>query len=225
MQEEKLQKGAEEIRAIKMTTLEKKIILEKVLSSLVGEQPIKSPYKFGFMQYASAFCLLLVLSGGVVFASGGSLPGNILYPLKVSIVEPIRAALTFSPEAKIQYETGLTTKRLTEAKTLAAEGKLDLPKEQELSALLDIHARAVTKATLELHKKEPISTTDKNSDTKDKKVDNAAATNTNVTANSQVGIDAHAELLDIVNGQKKKEEGAVLLNTELQLKTKNSNEN
>src|SRR3989344_6655324 len=144
-----IENGIDQIREVKMTADEKKKILEKVLgSSASSEQPVRSPYLiYSFfsklpkkrLAYAFSICLMVVMGGGSVFASKWSLPGNILYPLKVSVVEPVRGAFIFSPVAKIQYQSDLATERLIEAEILASDNKLDEVKEKKLSSLLENH--------------------------------------------------------------------------------------
>lgn len=163
MKDKKLQIGIEQIKKVTMTTSEKRRILEEVLgSSILDSALVRSPYTFysfvsnlkknRFFSYAIISCLVIFLGSGVVFASEGSLPDNILYPLKVNIVEPIRAALITSPVDKAQYESSLATKRLSEAETLAKQGKLDVSKENKLNKLLSKHTNALNNAINEVSK-------------------------------------------------------------------------
>lgn len=166
MKNNKLQKGIDEIKNIRMTNTEKKSIFENILKSTENTQkPIKSPwFNFSFMvmlhkkQFVYYIILPLIIilsSGGVVFASQESLPNSILYPLKVNIVEPIRGALTFSYKNKAKYEINLATERLVEAETLASQGKLDKINEKKLNNLLDKHTMALDKALSVVKEKEP----------------------------------------------------------------------
>jgi len=83
--------------------------------------------------------LLIVFTGGVSLAAEGALPGELLYPVKVSVNEELRAALTVSSDAKIAWEARRAERRLEEAETLASRG--DFPAE----------ARAVVEANFEAH--------------------------------------------------------------------------
>jgi hypothetical protein len=183
-----------EIRKISMTSGEKERVLQNILSS-PRNQPIKSPYtvysfisifnRKSFTYSLSVFCLVVILSSGTVFASTGSLPGNILYPLKVKVVEPVRGALIFSSEAKIQYESNLATERMIEAEILADEGRLDTSKEEELNSLLEIHTAAFHKAVINLRQNENIDK-DKNDD---------------IITDFEATMNAHARILNIVSGR------------------------
>lgn len=166
MKKNKLQKGIDEIKNIVMTDAEKKSILENILKSPENiQKPIKSPwFNFSFMAmlhkkqlvYYIILPLIIILSsGGVVFASQKSLPNSILYPLKVNIVEPIRGVLTFSYKNKAKYEINLATERLVEAETLASQGKLDKINEKKLNNLLEKHTVALDKALSMVKEKEP----------------------------------------------------------------------
>ncbi|KKR43107.1 MAG: Ran-binding protein [Parcubacteria group bacterium GW2011_GWF1_40_6] len=193
MKDEKLKIGIKEIKEIKMTALEKERILKSVIHSPVSyEQPIKSPWtifslfsvihKNRLVYYGFVFSLAVVLGGGAVFASGNSLPGNVFYPLKVSIVEPIHSAFTFSPKKKAQYESNLATKRMIEAETLKSQGKLDKAKEERLSLLLEDHTKAFNKAI------------EGNDDDDD------------AITNFQAGLNAHARVLELMNERDDKSE-------------------
>ena len=194
MKDEEIKIGIDKIQNIKMTKEEKKLVLENILTSPIAiKESIPSPYSFHslfsilqrnhFAYYSMTTFLILVLSsGGVAFASQESLPGNILYPVKVSIVEPINSALKFSQEAKAKYESSLATERLIEAETLAYQGKLDASKEKQINNLLTIHTTAVNEAVNKLQKE-------------DKSREKASEIATNFKAE----MSAHAQILDIIN--------------------------
>lgn len=84
--------------------------------------------------------VLLGLGGGTSYAAEGSLPGDVLYPVKVSINEPVRAGLAFSTEAKAKVETDLAVRRLEEAESLVVGGKLDAKTEADLAARFEAFA-------------------------------------------------------------------------------------
>lgn len=158
----KFNKGVEEIKNISMTKAEKEHVLKKILEtpkahSTIFEQAILSPWQEMYssisrihtrqlVYYAMIPCLFIVLSGGAVFASKESLPGNLLYPLKVNVVEPIHAVLLLNTEDKVRYESELAGERLIEAAVLANLGELDEAKEEQLSKMLENHADKVNKA-------------------------------------------------------------------------------
>ncbi len=53
---------------------------------------------------ASALALCLLLGGSLSYAAAGSLPGDLLYPVKININEKISSTLARSDEAKAKAE-------------------------------------------------------------------------------------------------------------------------
>ena len=72
----------------------------------------------------ATFLIITMLAGGVSLASENSLPGDVLYPLKVSFNEEVRSALTLSGESKTDWEVRRAERRVEEAEKLAEKGKL-----------------------------------------------------------------------------------------------------
>lgn len=87
---------------------------------------------------AFGFSLLVVsiTGAGMTFASERSLPGDALYPVKVSIVEPAVAALKKSPEEKESWHTTVVERRLGEATELAAQERLNTKTRTQIDAAL-----------------------------------------------------------------------------------------
>ncbi|MFA5131777.1 MAG: DUF5667 domain-containing protein [Candidatus Paceibacterota bacterium] len=83
----------------------------------------------------------LVLSGGVSVFADDILPGDILYPIKVNVVEGAHLAISFTTPTKAATEATLATRRLEEAEKLAAEGRLDLETEEQANIAFDAHIR------------------------------------------------------------------------------------
>lgn len=78
-----------------------------------------------YMQPALAgFLIVLLVGGSTTYAAAEALPGDLLYPIKVSVNEPIVGALAISSEAKAKWNATLAARRLGEAGTLALEGRL-----------------------------------------------------------------------------------------------------
>ncbi len=198
MKYNKLQKGIDELKSIKMTSSEKELVLSSILkSSPKIVKPIKSTWvSFSFMAllernrlvYYIIIPLIIVLSGGgVVFASADSLPNGILYPVKVKILEPVEGALIFSQTAKAKHESNLAKRRLIEAETLAEAGKLDISTEDKINILLENHTNALNKAL----DKAVVEDINSKNETED------------ISTNFRAEMNAHARILDIIT---KKEE-------------------
>lgn len=195
MKEKELQNGLEDIRKIRMTSEEKKHILQNVLSShSVSKQPVLSPWTFfsftssfqkNFVYYGVLPILFVfVISGGAVFASQSSLPGDIFYPIKVNLVEPIRVALISSPKEKVVFQASLATERLIEAETLAVNGKLDKSKEEQLNKILEKNTAVFNTAVSNLRNVDSSENVD------------------NIVTSFQANMNAHAQVLDLINSDK-----------------------
>jgi len=93
----------------------------------------------------AALVLILVLcisSYGTVQAAQGSLPGDVLYPIKTKIAEPIRDLFTFGAADRAQWEVEKASRRLDEAEGLAEQGRLDSDKKIELEHKFIQHIEA-----------------------------------------------------------------------------------
>ena len=114
--------------------------------TLVKYKPIKT-------MPAIILILLLGIGGGTSFAAEGAIPGDLLYPVKVSVNEPVRGALSFSTEAKAGTEAKLALRRLEEAEALMASGKIDADAYAELEANFEAFAERVANRSAELAEK------------------------------------------------------------------------
>lgn len=124
-------------REVKMTESESSLMRSNIedfvsknpISYTKKTNPIVSPYAniFGFAK-AMAFVFVGVILGttGIASASLQSLPGDILYPIKTSVVEPITGTVVAtSLEQKVSYEEKLIYKRLAEIEELKEKEMLD----------------------------------------------------------------------------------------------------
>ncbi|MDD5710808.1 MAG: DUF5667 domain-containing protein [Candidatus Colwellbacteria bacterium] len=87
-----------------------------------------------------ALALLLTFSGGTALAASGSLPGDLLYPVKVGINEQLRGAIAFTSEAQANYQGDLAARRIAEMEQLAAEGKLGADIKEKAEARFEKHS-------------------------------------------------------------------------------------
>ncbi|MFA6524277.1 MAG: DUF5667 domain-containing protein [Candidatus Paceibacterota bacterium] len=81
--------------------------------------------------------ILLVLGGGTSYAAEGSLPGDMLYSIKVNVNEKIVGLKAFTPEAKAKFNTKIIKKRLEEADKLAFNGKLNEVNKEKITKGLE----------------------------------------------------------------------------------------
>ncbi|MES2203059.1 MAG: DUF5667 domain-containing protein [Patescibacteria group bacterium] len=128
---------------IRLSHAEKSAMKARILgvpSSVVTH----SPYFFFNFQFSRTFvpvmAVLIVLFGtGTAYAAQGSLPGDVLYPVKIHVTEPVEVALAGTPADKAVVETKLAERRVAEAQTLASQGKLDATTTAELQSDFKVH--------------------------------------------------------------------------------------
>lgn len=137
----KFNKTIEQLKSIKMTPEEKSKILLSLKSTMeynpVRSMPIKTirqahgmaPYFFGmqFGKFATvmAVALIVVLGSGASGAAANSIPGDLLYPIKININEKLQLTLTKNPINKIKLEQKLLVTRLTEIQKLSNSKNLN----------------------------------------------------------------------------------------------------
>jgi hypothetical protein len=107
-------------------------------------RPVPSPYVGMFLKPAAALLiapLVIILgAGGTAYAAEGSLPGDMLYPVKISVNEKIQTALATSPSAKAKVNVQLAQRRLEEAQALALSGRLNATTTAQIKTNLSEHA-------------------------------------------------------------------------------------
>ncbi len=152
MNEKDFKKEISGLKNIRMTDEEKTRILEAVLSSSVESPYMKRIPIFAFVyshhvRTVLVSCLVLVLSvGGATYASGASLPGDLLYPIKTKVVEPILDVVNSTPEKKVVWEEEKVTRRIAEAEELARKDELDDEKLEELGRSIEKSSSAFSQA-------------------------------------------------------------------------------
>jgi hypothetical protein len=87
------------------------------LLGVLQRKPIMKALVAGIL----AFVVFLAGSSFTVFASQGSLPGDVLYPIK-SLSEDVRLSFTSSPNARLGLILKFTNRRMDEISTLMAKG-------------------------------------------------------------------------------------------------------
>ncbi len=89
---------------------------------------------------------MFVLSGGVSYAAEGSLPGDMLYPVKIHINEGVEGTLAVGAKADAQFAHKQLERRAQEAEALAKEHRLDALAKAELSNETKAHLKASAEA-------------------------------------------------------------------------------
>lgn len=101
---------------------------------------------FGAQRYTrmklvpATLSLVLVVGVGTAYAAEGALPGDTLYPVKITVNESVQGALALSDSSAATWNTKKIERRLLEAETLIAEGRMTPTAQATLEA--QIHATA-----------------------------------------------------------------------------------
>lgn len=74
-----------------------------------------------FMKSTIAAIMIILLGGGTSFAAQGSLPGDVLYPVKTGVNERVVDVLTVGPSATAKWESEKFERRLQELEDLLQE--------------------------------------------------------------------------------------------------------
>lgn len=106
-----------------------------------------SLFSFKFATMPLIILLAVMIGGGTTLAAQNSIPGDFLYPVKISVNENVRAALAVSNDSEAKLQTDLLEERLQEAQKLQANGQLTTDTESTIAATISAQAqRAETAA-------------------------------------------------------------------------------
>src|SRR3989338_3923939 len=157
-----------EARKIGLTSGEResmRLRLEGVMQEhhLSGGGPVPSPY-FSFIAPRSAVPALVLIivigGGGVSYAAEGTVPGDLLYPVKITVNESVRGTLAFSPASKAEWHATAAERRMVEVETLADRGTLTPEVRSELEANFEDHAQEVEGIVDEAEAEDPVRAAD-----------------------------------------------------------------
>jgi len=136
-----IERKLEELKAIRLTDARKRLMREELIAyaTLHSVAPAPAARAFSHFQFRiysglAAVLILIIGVGGTAYASEDALPGDVLYPVKVNISEPIQTALVPSDKGKAAWHAILAERRLEEAAQLAAKGTLTPDTQEEIAA-------------------------------------------------------------------------------------------
>lgn len=86
--------------------------------------PNTSLFSFKFAYMPLLILLTVMIGGGASLAAEASLPGDVLYPVKINLNENVRGAFTFGADSEARLQTALLDERIEEAEKLRSEGRL-----------------------------------------------------------------------------------------------------
>lgn len=143
----KMKKFIKKLESISLTADEKNNLRQKLIKMTEEKPAVVSPYQ-SISSIWNYFCqqremqltivaIIFIIGFGstMTLAAESSLPGQILYPIKVRVNEPIeRLVSAFSPELKAEFEAKIFEKRLVEAEVLAKIEDLPGDKKEKVKA-------------------------------------------------------------------------------------------
>ncbi len=128
---------------------------------LVKELALKPAPVWGWtIAYAlGSLVLTMALGAGLTQAAEGAVPGDILYPLKTRVSEPVeRLLVSKNPAGQVAFETQLVERRLNEAKQVLikkeTEPKKDHQKTEQIKDDLKIRIAEQTARVMAVEKEE-----------------------------------------------------------------------
>lgn len=139
MEKQTLEKFFKNARALSLTdkeraTMRQRVVLHmrrhsarnSIVARLLEEIDVlfHQPLKLKYVMPLVLILALLASGGGVSYAAQNSLPGDVLYPVKVDVNEPIAGVFQFGTQAQAQWNAELAQTRLQEAEQLASQNKL-----------------------------------------------------------------------------------------------------
>ena len=128
-----------EIRARLYAVARGESVMKDSAARQIGQRSIIFKF-FKPMPVLASLMIALLAGGGVSFASENSLPGDLLYPVKVGINEEVRARLSVSVAAKASWDAERAERRLTEVEQLSDQGKLTADQQTAIVQKFEEHA-------------------------------------------------------------------------------------
>lgn len=120
----------------------------------------KSPYSdwsftSNFRTVGAAVLVLILASTGVSFAAEKTLPGDLLYPVKVNVNEEVRGALTISNTDKMDWEKERVVRRVIETEILIKTNNFTPKRKAEAETALKTQMATFAAAAAETSVKDP----------------------------------------------------------------------
>lgn len=156
---------------LRLSAAEKQAMRAMLRERFAGQaRPLESPFfsyftlrsfsiegQFTLARLVPALAIVLLVGAGTASAAQSALPGDLLYPVKVSVSEPLQGAFVVTASEKARFHASLAERRLEEAQTLAARGTLDASAAEVVETNFDIQANQVEERLVALEESDPAS--------------------------------------------------------------------
>ncbi len=176
------------IKEIKLSKSEKK----EMLGSIVGYPSPFVSFNFFFEHsfvrvVAAALVAFFAVGGSVSAFAEKSIPGDVLYPVKVGVNEKISGAVAITPEKKVKHETTLVSRRLEEVEKVLTKEEITTEEKKEIISCLS----------------EDISTHRENASSQIDEIYNSGDVATAISASTELGttMDTHIEVISQVESK------------------------
>ncbi|MEK6615715.1 MAG: DUF5667 domain-containing protein, partial [Bacteroidota bacterium] len=148
-------KKIEEVSKETCLTQDEKFAVRKNLLKYMSQNPvqekhtIRSPWfasssRFRGKKVLSAVVLFGVVGGGTLsFAAEAALPGDVLYPVKTGINEPVHRVVLFTPQEKADWDVRLVERRLDEISKLSESNSISPEAKARIENRLEIYTNRV----------------------------------------------------------------------------------
>jgi len=107
-------------------------------------------FKMSLSRAVPVALAVVLAAGGVTFAAGDALPGELLYGVKVNVIEKVQSATAVGPEKKVKVQASFAEKRLKEAEKLAIAGDLTPETKIQIEEKFKAHAEDIEATLVEL---------------------------------------------------------------------------
>lgn len=97
-----------------------------------------------------SFIGIIFAGGTLTFASGSSIPGELLYPIKINIKEPLEGSLKTDPTEKLAWKEQKVTRRIEEIQTLKTKKQVTKREATIAQAVLIKHVEELNQTFIEL---------------------------------------------------------------------------
>lgn len=149
----------ERVRTALLDYMKKIPVRESLRARLGWQRPIGWTLILPALKNMAVVLVIALLVGaGTSLAAEGTLPGDILYPIKISVNERVAGWFRVDSQSKTEWQAQLLERRLEEAETLAQKGKLNADTRLEVETNFEEHLDRAKKRIEDLENRQDLET-------------------------------------------------------------------